>query len=512
MTTVPTQIPNTADSDLPPVLLPYQQRWIGDSSPLKVMEKGRRTGVTWSEAADNVLTAAAAKAAGGQNVYYIAYNQDMTVEYIEAAAMWARAFNYAASEIEEGIWPEDTEDRHIKTFTIRFPDSGHRVVALTSRPSNLRGRQGVIVIDEAAFHDDLPGLLKAALAMLIWGGQVHVISTHNGDTHAFNELIGEIRNGKRAGSVQRVPFSTAVDEGLYERVCLRLGIERTDDAEAAWIASVYDFYGSYADEELDCIPAAGSGVYFPRALVERCQRDGIPVVRFARHKEWYLDDKRLVEGEAWARDHLQPILDNLPGRRTVFGQDFGRDGDLSVIWVLQESAPGQWDTALIVELRRIPFDVQQLVLFFVVDRLPLWHHGKLDGRGNGQSHAEAAQQRYGVSRIECVMASPTWYAVSFPRYRAAYEDKSITVPRSEDIIADHRRVVLDKGRPRMDDGRDKGSDGEYRHGDSAIAGLLAWMATLQEGQPPAGATVEHDPDNYQPLSARGRRVAGMFAR
>ena len=25
--------------------------------------------------------------------------------------------------------------------------------------------------DEAAFHDDLPGLIKAAMALLIWGGE-----------------------------------------------------------------------------------------------------------------------------------------------------------------------------------------------------------------------------------------------------------------------------------------------------------------------------------------------------
>lgn len=103
------------------------------------------------------------------NVYYIAYNQDMTVEYIQACAMWARAFNYAASEIEEGFWEEDDDDKHIKTYTIKFPDSGFRIVALSSRPSNLRGRQGIIVIDEAAFHEQLDELLKAALAMLIWG-------------------------------------------------------------------------------------------------------------------------------------------------------------------------------------------------------------------------------------------------------------------------------------------------------------------------------------------------------
>ena len=154
-------LPDTSALDAPPVLLPYQQRWVADTSPLKVIEKSRRTGITWAEASDNVLTAASSAPAGGMNVYYIAYNQDMTVEYIQACAMWARAFNYAASEIEEGFWEEDDDDKHIRTYTIKFPDSGFRIVALSSRPSNLRGRQGIIVIDEAAFHEQLDELLKA---------------------------------------------------------------------------------------------------------------------------------------------------------------------------------------------------------------------------------------------------------------------------------------------------------------------------------------------------------------
>ena len=201
MTTIPARLPNTATAEAPAVLMGYQQRWVADKSPLKVIEKSRRTGLTWGEAADDVLTAASNRSAGGQNVYYIAYNQDMTIEYIQACAMWARAFNHAASEIEEGFWEDDDADKNIKTFTIRFPASGFRIVALTSRPSNLRGRQGTIVIDEAAFHDQLDELLKAALAMLIWGGRVRVISTHNGVENPFNELVEDIRAGKRKGTV-----------------------------------------------------------------------------------------------------------------------------------------------------------------------------------------------------------------------------------------------------------------------------------------------------------------------
>ena len=84
MSIVPVDIPNTALAPIPAVLMAYQQRWVADTAPLKVMEKSRRTGITWGEAADNVLTAAASRTAGGQNVYYIAYNQDMTIEYIQA--------------------------------------------------------------------------------------------------------------------------------------------------------------------------------------------------------------------------------------------------------------------------------------------------------------------------------------------------------------------------------------------------------------------------------------------
>ena len=96
---------------LPAVLLPYQQRWVADASPFKVAEKGRRTGLTWAEAADDVLIAAAARNAGGQNVYYIGQDKDITEEYIAACAMWAREFNQAAGSVEQGIWDEDDRDR-----------------------------------------------------------------------------------------------------------------------------------------------------------------------------------------------------------------------------------------------------------------------------------------------------------------------------------------------------------------------------------------------------------------
>ena len=102
MSTVPVLLPNTAGVDAPAVLMGYQKTWVADDSPLKVQEKSRRTGLTWAESSDDVLSAAGAGSAGGQKVYYMGYNQDMTIEYIEGCAMGARVFNYAGGEIGAG--------------------------------------------------------------------------------------------------------------------------------------------------------------------------------------------------------------------------------------------------------------------------------------------------------------------------------------------------------------------------------------------------------------------------
>ncbi|MBP6706135.1 MAG: hypothetical protein KA134_02485 [Achromobacter sp.] len=483
MTTIPARLPNTATAEAPAVLMGYQQRWVADKSPLKVIEKSRRTGLTWGEAADDVLTAASNRSAGGQNVYYIAYNQDMTIEYIQACAMWARAFNHAASEIEEGFWEDDDADKNIKTFTIRFPASGFRIVALTSRPSNLRGRQGTIVIDEAAFHDQLDELLKAALAMLIWGGRVRVISTHNGVENPFNELVEDIRAGKRKGTVHRVTFQEAVADGLYRRVCLRLGKEWTAAEEAAWMADVYAFYGDGAEEELDCVPANSGGAWLSRALIESRMSADTPVLRWECKAGFELlpDHIRAAECRDWLEAHLAPLLAALPAEAISFnGEDFGRSGDLTVHVPLIQTQNLVRRVPFLVELRNVPFRQQEQIAFYLLDRLPNFMGGAFDARGNGQFLAEVAMQRYGATRIQQVMLSESWYREHMPPVKAALEDGTLDgLPKDADVLADLRTVQVIKGVPRIPDTRTTGEDKGKRHGDSAVAVALAYFASRE---------------------------------
>jgi phage FluMu gp28-like protein len=468
----------TTTADVPYVFLPYQQDWAADEAEVKVIEKSRRIGLSWSEAADDALFAARAS---GDDVWYIGYNKDMAEEFIGDCAFWAKQYDLAAEAVEEEVFVD--KDKDILTFRIRFK-SGHKIVALSSRPSNLRGKQGRVVIDEAAFHDALGELLKAAMALLMWGGQVRVISTHDGEANPFNELVKDIRAGRKPYSLHRITFEDAVEQGLYKRICLRLGRKWSQEAEEEWKAGLIASYGDAADEELFCIPAQGSGTYLTRAMVEACMSDTISVIRYEQTSEFvHLPDAvREAEVGAWCEDYLQPLLATLDKKReSYFGEDFARTGDLSIIIPLQEQQNTVFKAPFTLELRNIPFRQQEQILFYLIDRLPRFRHGALDARGNGQYLAEVAMQRYGASRISQVMLSESWYRENMPKYKAAFEDRSILLPKDADIIEDHRAFKVIKGVAKLPEKKTNARDKKQRHGDSGIAGAMAWYATRQEG-------------------------------
>lgn len=464
----------------PTVLLPYQQDWIADQAAVKVCEKSRRVGLSWAEAADAALTGAADRSAGGDDTWYIGYNQDMAKEFIRDVGFWAKHYQLAAGEMEEEVIKD--EDKDILTFVIKFA-SGFRVTALSSRPSNLRGKQGRVVIDEAAFHDDLQGLIKAAMALLMWGGKVRIVSTHDGDGNPFNELVLDCRAKKVPYSLHRIEFKAAVAQGLFQRICLSTGRAWTPEAEAAWVAEMYAFYGDHAAEELDVIPSSGSGAYLTRAQIEACMAEAIPVLRLALPDGFSLLAAHLREAEVqdWCEQQLLPHLLALdPQQDHFFGEDFARSGDLTAIWPLAQTKTLDLVTPFVVELRNVPFEQQKQILFYLVSRLPRFRAGAMDARGNGQYLAEVAMQKYGPTRIAQVMLSTEWYRENMPPFKAAIEDRSLVLPKDADVLADLRTVRMEKGVAKVpDNARVRGSDGRDRHGDTAIALVMATYAVFQ---------------------------------
>jgi len=195
----------------------------------------------------------------------------------------------------------------------------------------------------------------------------------------------------------------------------------------------------------------------------------VPLVRFVG-KLTFLDRtpaELRKEADDFCHEKIDPHLARIqPGLLSCFGDDFGRSDDITVIWPMQIGKSLTRRTPFIVELRNCPFEQQRQILFYIVDRLPRFFGGAMDARGNGQYLAEVAAQRYGAS-VEQTMLSLEWYRDNMPRYKAAFEDGLIELPKEPDILADHRIIRMEKGVASILDRRTQGDDGRQRHGDSA---------------------------------------------
>lgn len=453
------------------------------------IEKSRRIGLTFGFASYAALRAGRAKSAGGMDVMYISYSQEMTREFIDACAMWARAFSNAALAVDEFLFDDSdkTGDRSIQAFRIRFA-SGFEILALSSAPRTLRGKQGVVMIDEAAFVDSLPELLKAALAFLMWGGQVVVCSTHNGTENEFNKQIQDILAGRKPYKHLRIDFDQALTEGLYERICLVNGIEWTPEGEAKWRQEIIDFYGDGASEELFCIPTAGTGAWLPAPLIEARMTVTNPVIRLELPTN-YLHLSRLERGMLLVETirQIKEALANLDReRRHALGFDFARVADLSVATLLSIDRMLKREEALTLEMRNVPGDEQKFLIRMILEGAPRLVGAAFDATGMGWTVAEDMGRIFGFRTeendgglIAAVKFSTDWYRFNMPPLKAAFEDDAIALTKDDEHLADVRLVRVVNGVPKVPDLR-TGEGSKKRHGDFAIALALAHWASRQQ--------------------------------
>lgn len=468
------------------VFLNYQKTLLASTAKhrVTVVDKSRRTGATWSLAADAVLTSATDKNEGGMDTLYIGYNHDMAREFIDTAAEWAKTLHDIAMEVEEFIFKgrdADGNEKDILAFSIRFA-SGFEITALTSNPRSLRGRQGYVIIDEAAFHDDFEGLLKAAVALLMWGGKICIISTQNGDENPYNKLINDIHSGKKKYNLVRFDFDDALKDGLYERICMRTGVNWSPKAEAQWREDMVADYAHDADEELYCVPSKGSGTFLSGQLIRARQTD-VPVIRWEPAEGFVHlpDDERVSTVDDWLQEVVDPVLETLdPNLRHCFGNDFGRVADLTVLWPVAIERTMNLTTPFIVELRNVPFEQQKQIFKYILDRLPRFSSGAMDGGGNGAYLAETIQQEYGEHCVEIINFSQNFYRENMPKLKAAFEDEDITIPKDDDVYNDFRAIRKVRGVAQIPSDKrtvEIANKGRKRHGDAAIAALLAHYAS-----------------------------------
>ncbi|MBH1867720.1 hypothetical protein I5U14_21510 [Stenotrophomonas maltophilia] len=493
------------------VLMAHQSEWIRmqEGLDIAVCEKGRRTGITFAQALSDTITAASAKDAGGDNVWYMADTKEKGLEFIGYVAKFAPIIAQGqASRIEQHIFQDQQPDgtsRQIQAFRVRFA-SGFRITALSSRPENIHGLQGVVDLDEAALHKDVAKVLESATALLIWGGRIRVWSTHRGKKNPFNQLVQDVqagRYGKKAGVI-RISFDDAVSNGLYERVCAMRGKVATAEGKKEWYTAIRSAYGprkAAMREELDVIPRDGDGSAIPSVWIDRAMPEVRPVLRLVFDDDFpkRSEKEREIWCSVWIATTLLPVLRaavaGFSGRWAI-GMDFARHRHFSVIEPAKVGQDLRRDVPFLIEMANAPTRQQEQILWALLDALKEGFSGRWsfagDATGPGQTLMEYTGDRYGRAELDAdtgryiggpiheVTLSRPWYGEWMPKYIALFEDGFLSLPRDASLEDDHRAVEYVDGIPMVPrlERKDLQDPELVRHGDGAIAGVLMQFAAL----------------------------------
>jgi phage FluMu gp28-like protein len=480
--------------------LPYQVKWIRGPHPIVVAEKARRIGWTYASS----YRAVERRTRLGTDLFYSSADLTAAREFVEACQRWTRMFRVVARDLGEQVWDED---EGLTAFVLRF-ENGARIVAGSSNPKFFRGKGGDTDADEFAFHAQPRELYKAMQpAALIWGHQMRVWSTHNGDGSFFHRLLESARKtiGKPAGAgahedeccdraefatpalrletgenapatgqpirTQRVTLLDAVGEGLVEKI---RGLSTPDPSARRQFLE--EMRASCPDEqawkeEYLCQPAGEESALLSYTLIAGCEE--------ANLKLW--DEgalgSRIDDGElkiAHRANAPSSILYPLSSTHLYAGFDLARNHDRSVLWILEQVGDVFWTR--VVRVIEGTFDAQEQFIDAVLQRLPV-RRLCLDSTGMGMMFAERLSARWG-HRIEPVnFTAAVKGALALPLVRL-FQARRVRIPADHAVREDlHkvRRVITAARNVRFDAIRD--ADG---HADRFWALALAHHAADME--------------------------------
>lgn len=389
------------------IFLPFQSRWIKDDSRLKLMEKSRQIGLSWSTAyACNERTAMQ----GARFDQWVSSRDDLQARlFIEDCKHWAKIMNMAAQDLGELMLDEKAR---ISAYVLEFA-SGKRIHSMSSNPDAQAGKRGGRVLDEFALHPDPRKLWSIAYPGITWGGNMEVISTHRGSNNFFNQLIREARenNNPKNISLHRVTLQDALDQGFLYK--LQQMLPADDERQAMDEAAYFDFVRSgCADDEsfqqeYMCNPADDDVAFLEYDLIASAE--------YAAGIDW----QQRETGRLFA------------------GVDIGRKSDLTVLWVVELLGDVLY-TRHIERLKNMRKSEQEAIIwpwFDKCDRICI------DYTGLGIGWGDDAVDRFGEHKVECVTFTPrVKEALAYP-IKGRMEDRTLRIPHEPTIRADLRQVT-----------------------------------------------------------------------
>ncbi|KZT11690.1 hypothetical protein A1D30_05620 [Acidovorax sp. GW101-3H11] len=397
-------------SDRNAIFLAFQSAWIKDESRLKLMEKSRQIGISWSTAYGADERAAAQ---GARFDEWVSSRDDIQARlFIEDCKLWAGIMGMAAKDLGEVVLDAD---KKLSAYVLQFA-SGRRIHSMSSNPDAQAGKRGSRVLDEFALHRDQRKMWAIAYPGITWGGNMELVSTHRGSHSFFNQLVREARHGgnPKKISLHRVTLQDALEQGFLFK--LQQALPADAEQQAMDEAEYFDFVKSGAadeesfDQEYMCIPADDDAKFLEYGLITACEYSG---------------------GTDWKRGLQGPFQGRL-----FAGVDIGRKKDLTVLWVVEQLGDVFY-TRHVEVMEKMRKSAQEAILwpwFEICDRVCI------DSTGLGIGWADDAQDKFGPHRVEGVnFSGPVKEALAYP-LRGAMEDRMVRIPEDPKIRADLRKV------------------------------------------------------------------------
>ncbi len=449
--------------------LPYQIRWLKDSSPIKIWEKSRRIGATYVQAYEDAREAAQ----GLWDVWFSSADESAAREYILYCAKWAKLFDKAAKYL--GVVILDS-DKDIKAYMVTFAN-GRRINALSSNPKAFRSKGGKVILDEFAWHEDAETLWAAARPCITWGFPLRILSTHNGTNCRYYKFIDGVKKGKLNWSHHITQIQLAVDEGLVDKILRR---KATDEEKAAWLKEQREscFDENTWLQEYCCIPVDEASAFMTYEMLLACERDDILW-------EGTVPDLRAQAVESG----LSPSTGDLYG-----GMDIGRKKDLSVIWLIEKLGHVRY-TRLVKVMEKASFSVQRETLFEILKH-PRLRRFCIDATGIGMQLSEEAQDAFGKYRVEAVTFTNAVKEDMGYGLKNSIEDRLLYIPADFEIREDFhsiRKVTTSSGNIRFDVAASEARG----HADRFWACALANHAASDKSSGPIHVTSKKRRESYE---------------
>lgn len=381
--------------------LPYQDRWIDDAAPLKLSEKSRRVGFTYCTS-----YRAFQKCMKRRNFTQWVSSRDMLTakEFItDYIARWCKLANVVARGIAgENVQVFDPA-KDIRAFIVEFPQTGSRIVSLSSTPEVFAGKGGDVILDELDLHENAGRVYDMARPCTTWGGQLEIVSAYKVDgspNSVFAKLCQDARGtNPMKASLHRVTLDDAIAQGFVERVNTVSGQTYTREEFRAMIRAGCRTEAAFQSQYM-CNPQDDGGALLPYEVIFACEATPEQIAAVPASAPAYL------------------------------GVDVGRKHDLTVLWLLRRVGDVLW-TSHIKTLAKTLFRVQFAEICNLMDAQHV-QRCCIDASGIGAQLAEDLALKYG-SRVEsCQFSHAVQMEVGMPML-PLFQDRAIRIPADQTI-------------------------------------------------------------------------------